>query len=145
MTRPELSKRKVEQVLRSMDASRPDRSCSVSSPLNMETIQFSCNPRVILRVEHYLIRCCRVPAAVGGIRENLKADLAEGIAQNRLSIKDVELAADIVIGIWLQVTRGSLERRAEPDLTRQALDAVLRALGCNAVAQSQEMPGLIAG
>ena len=41
----------------------------------------------------------------------------------------MELAADIVIGVWLQVTRGSLERRATPDLTRQTLDAVLRALG----------------
>ena len=67
--------------------------------------------------------------ALDRIRENLKADLAEAIAQGRLAIQDVELAADIVIGIWLQVTRGSLERRAAPDLTRQALDAVLRALG----------------
>ena len=49
-----------------------------------------------------------------GIRENLKADLAEAIAQGRLAIQDVELAADIVIGIWLQVTRGTLERRASP-------------------------------
>jgi hypothetical protein len=69
------------------------------------------------------------PAAIGRIRENLKADLAEAIAQGRLAIEDVELAADIVIGVWLQVTRGTLERRAAPDLIRQALDAVLRALG----------------
>jgi AcrR family transcriptional regulator len=88
-----------------------------------------------------VVRSAQVPAAIGGIRENLKADLAEGIAQGRLAIQDVELAADIVIGIWLQVTRGSLERRAAPDLTRQALDAVLRALGCNAAAQSQEPLG----
>ena len=60
---------------------------------------------------------------------HLKADLAEAIAQGRLVIEDVELAADIVIGVWLQVTRGSLERRATSDLTRQTLDAVLRALG----------------
>jgi hypothetical protein len=51
------------------------------------------------------------------------------MAQGRLAMQDVELAADIVIGIWLQVTRGTLERRASPELTRQALDAVLRALG----------------
>ena len=44
-----------------------------------------------------------------GIRENLEADLAEAIAQGRLAMQDEELAADIVIGIWLQVTRGSLE------------------------------------
>jgi hypothetical protein len=48
-----------------------------------------------------------------------------------LAIHDAQLAADIVIGIWLQVTRGSIERRAAPDLTRQALAAVLRALGAS--------------
>ena len=52
------------------------------------------------------------PAALSRIRENLKADLAEAIAQGRVAIKDVELAADIVIGVWLQVTRGTLDRRA---------------------------------
>jgi hypothetical protein len=50
------------------------------------------------------------------------------MAQGRLGIEDVELAADIVIGIGLQVMRSSLERPAAPDLTRQALNAVLRAL-----------------
>ena len=64
-----------------------------------------------------------------GVRANLKADIAEAIAQGRLSVRDVELAADIVIGIWLQVTRGILERGARPELTRQAVEAVLRALG----------------
>jgi AcrR family transcriptional regulator len=77
-----------------------------------------------------VVRSAQAPAGlVLGVRENLKADLAQAIAQGRLVIEDVELAADIVIGIWLQVTRGSLERRAPPDLSRQALDAVLRALG----------------
>ena len=56
-------------------------------------------------------------------------DLAEAIAEGRLAIEDVELAADIVVGIWLQVARGTLERRGAPDLTRQALHAALRALG----------------
>ncbi len=78
-----------------------------------------------------VVRSAEAPAALGRIRENLKADLAEAIAQGRLAIQDVELAADIVIGVWLQVTRGSLERRAAPDLTRQALAAVLRALGAS--------------
>ena len=78
-----------------------------------------------------VVRSAEAPAALGRIRENLKADLAEAIAQGRVAIQDVELAADIVIGIWLQVTRGSLERRAAPDLTRQALAAVLRALGAS--------------
>ena len=64
-----------------------------------------------------------------GVRANLKADLSEAIAQNRLSVRDVELAADIVIGIWLQVTRGILERGAKRDLIRHACEAVLRAIG----------------
>jgi AcrR family transcriptional regulator len=76
-----------------------------------------------------VVRSAQVPAALDRIREHLEADLTEAIAQGRLAIQDVELAADIVIGIWLQVTRGSIERRAAPDLTRQALTAVLRALG----------------
>ena len=64
-----------------------------------------------------------------GVRANLKADLSEAIAQDRLYVRDVELAADIVIGIWLQVTRGILERGAQRDLTRHAGAVVLRALG----------------
>ncbi|CAN5470006.1 hypothetical protein BH10PSE7_BH10PSE7_14310 [soil metagenome] len=64
-----------------------------------------------------------------GVRANLKTDIAEAIAQGHVSVRDVELAADIVIGIWLQVTRGILERGARPELVRQALEAVLRALG----------------
>lgn len=76
-----------------------------------------------------VVRSVQVPGAIRRARENLKADLAEAIAEGRVAVQDVELAADIVIGIWLQVTRGTLERRAIPDLTRQALDAVLRALG----------------
>ena len=63
------------------------------------------------------------------VRENLKTDLAEAKAQGRLTMQDLELAADIVMGIWLQVTRGTLQRRAAPDLADRALDAMLRALG----------------
>ena len=44
-------------------------------------------------------------------------------------MRDAELAADIVMGIWLQVARGILKRGARPELTRQAVEAVLRALG----------------
>ena len=46
-------------------------------------------------------------------------------------MQEVELAADIVMGIWLQIVRGSLERRSAPDLAGQALHAVLRALGAS--------------
>ena len=63
------------------------------------------------------------------VRENLKADLTEAKAEGRLTVQDLELAADIVFGIWLQVTRGTLHRRAAPDLADRALDAVLRAIG----------------
>ena len=63
------------------------------------------------------------------IRENLKTDLNEVKAQGRMVVQDVELAADIVMGIWLQVMRGTLQRAVAPDLTRQALEAVLRAIG----------------
>jgi AcrR family transcriptional regulator len=78
-----------------------------------------------------VVRSAQVPGALDRIREHLEADLAEAIAQGRLAIQDVELAADIVIGVWLQITLGSLERRAPPGLTRQALDAVLRAPGAS--------------
>ena len=63
------------------------------------------------------------------VRENLKTDLTEAKAEGRLTVQDLELAADIVFGIWLQVTRGTLHRRAAPDLADRALDAVLRAIG----------------
>jgi len=65
------------------------------------------------------------------VRAHLKTDLSEARAQGRLTVQDVELAADIVLGIWLQVTRGTLHRRVASDLIGHALDAVLRALGAS--------------
>ena len=77
-----------------------------------------------------VVQSSQSPTEFGrGVRENLKADLAEAIAHGRLTVRDVELAADIVMGIVLQVMRGILERGARHDLTREALDAMLRALG----------------
>jgi AcrR family transcriptional regulator len=64
-----------------------------------------------------------------GIRANLKADIVQAFVQGRMSVGDAELAVDIVIGIWLQVTRGILERGARPELTHETIEAVLRALG----------------
>src|SRR4051795_11393802 len=49
------------------------------------------------------------------VRAHLKTDLSQASAQGRLAVEDLELAADIVLGIWLQVTRGTLQRRAAPD------------------------------
>ena len=63
------------------------------------------------------------------VRENLKTDLTEAKAHGRLTMHDLELAADVAMGILLQVTRGTVQRRAAPDLADRALDAMLRALG----------------
>jgi AcrR family transcriptional regulator len=77
-----------------------------------------------------VIRSFQAPNQLGrSIRANLTADLTKAMAGGRLTVHDPELAADIIIGIWLQVIRGTLERRSAPDLIRQALDAALRALG----------------
>jgi AcrR family transcriptional regulator len=64
-----------------------------------------------------------------GVRANIKADIAEAIAHDRLAVRDAELAVDIVIGIWLQITRGMLQRGPHPDLARETVNALLRALG----------------
>ena len=63
------------------------------------------------------------------IRANFKADLTEAKAQGRLTVHDIELAADIGLGILLQVMRGTLQRRPTPDLISQAREAGLRAIG----------------
>jgi AcrR family transcriptional regulator len=79
-----------------------------------------------------VIQSSQSPTEFGlGVRSNLKADIAEAIMQGRVSVRDVELAVDIVIGIWLQVTRGILDRGARPELTRQTVEAVLRSLGAS--------------
>ena len=77
-----------------------------------------------------VIQSSQSPIEFGvAVRANLKADIGEAIAQGRVSVRDVELAADIAIGIWLEVTRGIIERGPRPGTTIQALDATLRALG----------------
>jgi AcrR family transcriptional regulator len=77
-----------------------------------------------------VVQSSQSPTEFGrGIREHLKGDLADAIAQGRMAVQDVDLAADIVIGILLQIMRGIIERGAPHDLIREALDAVLRALG----------------
>jgi AcrR family transcriptional regulator len=64
-----------------------------------------------------------------GVRASLKADIADAILKRRVSVLDADLAVDIVIGVWLQVTRGVLERDVGPEQISQALEALLRALG----------------
>jgi AcrR family transcriptional regulator len=77
-----------------------------------------------------VVRSAQAPTEFArSVRANLKADLAEARAQGRLTMQDIELAADVGLGILLQVMRGTLQGRAAPDLVRQALDAALRAIG----------------
>ncbi|MCG5481596.1 MAG: TetR/AcrR family transcriptional regulator [Ensifer alkalisoli] len=77
-----------------------------------------------------VVQTSKTPREFGrSVRDHLIADIAEAIAQGRMTVRDPELAADIFVGIWLQVTRGILERVAPPELSRQALEAALRALG----------------
>ena len=63
------------------------------------------------------------------VRGILKADIADAIAHGRLAVRDPELAVDIFLGIWLQVTHGFIERAASLELISHALEAALRALG----------------
>ncbi|MBB4230582.1 TetR/AcrR family transcriptional regulator [Rhizobium mongolense] len=77
-----------------------------------------------------VVQTSKTPNEFGrSVRDNLKAEIAEAIAQGRVTVQDPELAADIFVGIWLQVTRGILERVAPPELSNQALEAALRAIG----------------
>ena len=77
-----------------------------------------------------VVQSSHTPAAFGpGVRARLKADIAKAIAEGRVSVTDADLAADIVVGIWLQITRGTFERRPPTNLADEALAAVLRALG----------------
>jgi AcrR family transcriptional regulator len=63
------------------------------------------------------------------VRAHLKLDIARAIADGRLSLEDADLAADVVIGIWLQIARSTLERPPATNLADEALAALLRALG----------------
>jgi AcrR family transcriptional regulator len=84
-----------------------------------------------------VVQSAQSPTEFGrGVRANLKADIAEALDQGRMSLQDAELAVDIVMGIWLQVTRGILERGTRPELTRQAVEAVLGALGATRATSS---------
>ena len=79
-----------------------------------------------------VVRSAQAPTGfVLSVRANLRADLAEAAAQGRLAMQDLELAADIGLGILLGIMRGTLQRRAGPDLVRQALDAALGAIGAS--------------
>ena len=77
-----------------------------------------------------VVQSAHAPTEFGrSIRANLMADLSDAKAQGRLTMDDLELAADIGLGILLQVMRGTLQRPPTPELVPQALEAALRAIG----------------
>ena len=85
-----------------------------------------------------VVQSAQSPTEFGrGVRENLKADLAEAVAHGRLTVRDVELAADIVMGIVLQVMRSMLRAGPTPRSNPRSPDAMLRALGA---AQAEVTP-----
>ena len=87
-----------------------------------------------------MVQSARAPTEhARSVRAHLKTDLSEAWAQGCLTVQEVELAADIVVGIWLQVTRGTLQRQPAPDLVGRALGAVLRALGASPAREWEEV------
>jgi AcrR family transcriptional regulator len=77
-----------------------------------------------------VVQSAKHPAIFGqGVSEHLKADLTEAISLGRLTVTDVDLAVDVVMGIWLQVMRGLLDRGATSDLPARVVETMLRALG----------------
>jgi AcrR family transcriptional regulator len=75
------------------------------------------------------------------VRDNFKADLVEAKAQGLLTMQDTELAADVGLGILLGVMRSTLQRKATPDLVRNALEAGLRAIGAPHHPRSRKLQG----
>jgi AcrR family transcriptional regulator len=63
------------------------------------------------------------------VRKNLMVDLADGKASARLAMEDVGLAADLVIGIWREVTLAITDGRLSRGGIDAACAAALRALG----------------
>lgn len=63
------------------------------------------------------------------VRDHLMADLAAAQQAGELDVEDIGLAADLVIGIWREVTRAIVEDRLGPASVDIACSAMLRALG----------------
>lgn len=63
------------------------------------------------------------------VRQNLVADLAEAKRGGWLGVDDIELAADLVIGIWREVTQGITDGRLGPGTVDASCVAALCALG----------------
>jgi AcrR family transcriptional regulator len=69
------------------------------------------------------------PESGRSIRKNLVADLEAARQLGNMGLDDVELAADLVIGIWREVTRAIVEGRLAVRGVDVACAAMLRALG----------------
>lgn len=77
-----------------------------------------------------VVQASKTPNEFGrSVRDNLRAEIDEAIALGHVTVQDPELVASIFAGIWLRVTRGILEQVAPPELSNQALEAALRAIG----------------
>jgi AcrR family transcriptional regulator len=63
------------------------------------------------------------------VRQNLMADLKAARELGKLGLDDIELAADLVIGIWREVTRAIVEGRLAAGGVDVACAGMLRALG----------------
>lgn len=63
------------------------------------------------------------------VRDHLMADLAAAKQVGELDFEDIELAADVVIGIWREVTRAIVEGRLGAGSVDVACATMLRALG----------------
>jgi AcrR family transcriptional regulator len=73
-----------------------------------------------------------VPASLElrhSVRQNLVADLSAAKRAGQLGVDDVELAADLVIGIWRAVTRGITDGRLGPGTVDATCVAAMRTLG----------------
>ena len=77
-----------------------------------------------------VVQSAQSPTEFGrGVRRKSQGRPRRGTCPRALTVRDVELGADIVMGIALQIMRSMLERGARHNLTGEAREAMLRALG----------------
>lgn len=121
-----------EQLVKSFDEALTHARLELEDPIARLSLAFTQSMDKAISDTGWarlVVQGSQSPTEIGrSVWANLKADIAEAIAQGRVTVQDPQLAADIVVGIWLQVTRSILGRTAQPEITTQALAAVLRAL-----------------
>lgn len=121
-----------EQLVKSFDEALTHARLELEDPIARLSLAFTQSMDKAISDAGWarlVVQGAQSPTEIGrSLWANLKADIAEAIAQGRVTVQDPQLAADIVVGIWLQVTRSILGRTAQPEITTQALAAALRAL-----------------